>query len=191
MRSSGTRGLWFGPEWTKVHIIFLIFTLDFILQFSCIPLFGYIPGTPCQRRFFLPTARKKPVQKAMFFCGFMLVSNEETCMIGSPRLALGIEKPQLFHRQCHGRFLSSFWRNHGYFSLANLSWKSPVTRTKPISRGKRDGKSSCVTAPIDLSDFDKSINVFFPRRWIRLQFFLFLFLISSLIWHCFFKSLLR
>ena len=28
-----------------MHIIFLIFTLDFILQFSCIPLFGYIPGT--------------------------------------------------------------------------------------------------------------------------------------------------
>ena len=116
-------------------------------------------------------------------------ANVTTCC--SPRLALGTEKPQLFHRKCHGRFLSSFWRNHGFFSLVNSSWKSPVTRTTPISRSKRDGKRSRVTAPIDLSDFDKSINVFFPRRWIRLQFFLFLFLISSLIWHCFLKSLLR
>ena len=46
----------------------------------------------------------------------------------------------IYHVKCHGRFLSSFWRNHGYFS-----WKIYLgTHTTPTSRGKRviwDGES--------------------------------------------------
>ena len=67
-----------------------------------------------QHRSFSQQRERNPLKK-QFLCGFILVSNEET------RLALlpWVSKPPRYfwyHVKCHGRFISSFCRNHEYFS---------------------------------------------------------------------------
>lgn len=65
----------------KVHIIFLNLTLDFILQFSCIPLSNFIPEIEhfyVYINFSLNSATETRYKKSNVVCDFRLVSNEET-----------------------------------------------------------------------------------------------------------------
>ena len=98
----------------------------------------YAPTTLTNELFFFSriVQKRKISQKCgkinSVFCGFMLVSNEETWLA---LFALGIEKPQPF----------TTLNVMGYFSLlfdiifpmVNLSRGSPVTHTTPIFRRKR------------------------------------------------------